>query len=313
MEFAGLLARCRAIIDPALDALFAVHPPSVAPAKSPKTDLEQQAAAVVPPERLLIACRESLAGGKRLRPYLMLSVAQMLNLVPTDYIKAACAVECVHTSSLILDDLPSMDDAKERRGRPTLHKRFDEATAILAAISLLMRGFELLAENASQLRTDDENATAATATLARCIGIEGMTAGQMIDLTLHKDSATLETMTAVATKKTAQLFVAAGTIPVLLSRKNPRDLAAVEAFSRNIGIAYQIADDIADNPKSDPRLPSYPAKSASNPSSFASALTPANAKATANELIDAALSHLRPYGTHAQPLRLLAEYISSRV
>jgi len=178
-----------------------------------------------------------LSGGKRLRPRLVLAIAGAGEAA----LDVGCAVEMVHTASLILDDLPSMDDARLRRGNPTTHRRFGEATAILAAVALIAEAFEVVArlDLAAGVRSR------LVALLSRSIGRNGMSAGQHLDLIRRAPDATsVGTLNAL---KTASLFAAAAEMAAVLRGMSDSQIRAVEAFARHFGQAFQLADDVLDN------------------------------------------------------------------
>jgi geranylgeranyl diphosphate synthase type II len=200
------------------------------------------------PERIHEAIRYSvLDGGKRLRPIMALAAARALDRDPSQVVKAACAIEYVHCCSLVLDDLPSMDDAAMRRGRPTTHKKFGVATSILAADALLMHAFKLVADNAVEAGADGAMVAAAVRDLATAVGSYGMVGGQHVDLEVAGcaavDKGTLEY---IQTRKTGALFVVAATLGGTLLGAASEGLDALSDYASNLGLAYQIVDDILD-------------------------------------------------------------------
>lgn len=281
---------------------------------------------------LRLALGHALSGGKRLRPYLLLSVAELLGNEPSDYIGAACAVECVHTSSLLFDDLPCMDDEPTRRGKLSAHNQFGEATAILLAVSLLAKGFELLADNASTLAAPAEAANRAVICLAQAAGISGMSAGQMTELHARAGSVDLETIETANLRKTSVLFAAATGLPAILSGADQHDIDVLRDYSINLGLAYQIVDDILDledAPNTHPDLERPEAARTEEGSSLESAMrlrpTPPEERPTiasmlgaeraflkAKEHISIALRAVEGYGPAAEPLRQLSHFILSR-
>ncbi len=208
--------------------------------------LEPRAGELARPRRLLEAMRyATLGGGKRLRPFLVIETARALGRTDHGPVRAGAAIECLHAYSLIHDDLPSMDDDDLRRGRPTVHRAYDEATAILAGDALQTLAFEILADPA----TDPNGETRAKlcAGLARAAGLAGMVGGQMLDL-LAETSAPLPVseivqLQAMKTGALLSFSVAAG---ALLAGADRGATTALDAYGRSLGAAFQIADDILD-------------------------------------------------------------------
>lgn len=195
-------------------------------------------------KRLTDAMRYSvLVGGKRIRPILMLAIAEMLNKPYTKVLPAACAVEYVHTSTLILDDLPCMDDSDLRRGRPSVHRKFGQSTAILASYSLMILAFKLLAENASAIRY-----------LSEAAGPSGICAGQFVDLKSAARKINRDTLTYLHKHKTADLFAASCRIAGVLSGAKPAQFKALGDYGRYLGLAFQVCDDMLSIDKSDAEL-----------------------------------------------------------
>ncbi len=249
------------------------------------------------------------APAKRLRPVLALLVAEVLRGDPEAVLPAGCAIEMVHTASLILDDLPAMDDAKTRRGRPTCHVRHGEATAILAAFALLNRGFEILAcgweggsDAAARCRVASE--------LSRAIGTDGMIAGQSLDLQLTDREIDFPTLEFIHSRKTGALFMAAAATGALSARAQPAELAAVVAYAKNLGLAFQIVDDLIDvtgGPEAGKDRGMDARKT-----TFVSFSGVEGARALAAELVAASQAAIEPFGPRGAPLRELARYVVTR-
>lgn len=200
------------------------------------------------PEAIHRAIRYAvMGGGKRLRPVVTLASCRALGFDPSTVVRCGCAVEYVHCCSLVLDDLPSMDDAGMRRGRPTTHRVFGVATGILAADALLMHAFKLVADNGVAVGADGPRMAAAIRDLATAVGSYGMVGGQHVDLETASgsgvDAATLEY---IQTRKTGSLFVAAATIGGTLLGADPASTDTLKTYARKLGLAYQIVDDILD-------------------------------------------------------------------
>ena len=190
------------------------------------------------------AARYSLfAPAKRLRPILSTFVAELLGGDSRRILPAACAVEMVHTSSLILDDLPCMDDATLRRGRATCHVRFGEATAVLAAFALLNRAFEILAAGwpGSPI---EAGRLALARDLAAAVGLDGMIAGQHRDLEMTEQPLDFGTLEFIHSRKTGALFMASAAVGVMATRASEGVRTAVLAYAKNLGLAFQIVDDV---------------------------------------------------------------------
>ena len=200
------------------------------------------------PARLVAAMRHALlAGGKRFRPFLVVECARLF-LPQSDaedgLWRVAAAVECLHTYSLIHDDLPAMDDDDLRRGKPTAHRAFDEATAILAGDALLTLSFDMLAER--QSHPDPAVRADLVATLARACGVGGMAGGQMLDLAAESQTPDADEVRTIQLMKTGALFAAACEMGALWAGADSDDRAALAGYGRMLGLAFQIADDLID-------------------------------------------------------------------
>jgi geranylgeranyl pyrophosphate synthase len=228
---------------------------------------------------------------------------------PEAVLPAGCAIEMVHTASLILDDLPSMDDAKLRRGRPTCHVAHGEATAILAAFALQNRAFEILAEG----WPGGPDATArskAARELTRAIGTDGMIAGQSVDLQMTDRVIDFKTLEFIHSRKTGALFMASAAIGAQSARAQPAELGAVVAYAKNLGLAFQIVDDLIDvtGGSEAGKDTGQDAKK----TTFVSFSGVEGARALAAELAAASQAALEPFGARAQPLAELARYVVVR-
>ena len=266
------------------------------------------------PASLHAAMRYSVfAGGKRVRPILMLAACEAVGGDIERALPAACAMEMIHTYSLIHDDLPAMDDDDFRRGRPTNHKVFGEAVAILAGDALLTEAFILLsAPGASPV--DPARRLAVVREIAWGAGSHGMVGGQVVDMESEgKDDIDLATVQYIHTHKTGALIKASITAGALLGGADERQQAALTRYGELVGLAFQIADDILDIEGTTEEL----GKDAGSDQARGKATYPAlvglaEAKRRAQELMELALESLAGFGPVADPLREIARYIVQR-
>ncbi len=267
-----------------------------------------------PPESLHAAMRYAvLGGGKRVRPLLVYLTGEALGAPPARLDAPAAAVELIHAYSLVHDDLPAMDDDDLRRGQPTCHRAFGEATAILAGDALQVLAFELLTTN-TQMVPDDHQRMAIVRELATASGTAGMAGGQAIDLWAQgreMDVETLETMHALKTGALIRASVLMGAWSA--DSPPPESLGALSAFGAAIGLAFQIQDDILDvEGDTDTLGKTAGADSARQKPTYPSVAGMAAAKQRAIELCEAAITALAPLGQAANPLREMASYIVHR-
>ncbi len=249
------------------------------------------------------------APAKRLRPILSLLVAEVLKGNPEAVLPAGCAIEMVHTASLILDDLPSMDDAKTRRGRPTCHVAHGEATAVLAAFALMNRAFEILAEG-WEGGPDAAARGGIARELARAIGTDGMIAGQSVDLLMTDLSIDFPTLEFIHSRKTGALFMASAALGAMAARARTAEVASVVAYAKNLGLAFQIVDDLID--ATGGQEAGKDVGKDLKKTTFVSFSGVEGARALAQELIAASEAALQTFGPRAEPLRELARYVVTR-
>jgi geranylgeranyl pyrophosphate synthase len=257
------------------------------------------------------AIEDSLfAPAKRLRPILSLLVAEVLRGNPALVLPAACAVEMVHTASLILDDLPCMDDATTRRGRPACHRAHGEATAILAAFALLNRAYEILAEGWPG-GPDDPIRAAVARDLAGAVGLDGMIAGQAADLAMTERLLDFPTLEFIHSRKTGALFTTSAALGAAAARATAAERAAVVAYAKNLGLAFQIVDDLIDVTGGTEQAGKDVGRDLKK-TTFVSFAGVEGARELARELIAASEATLSLFGDRAQPLRDLARYVATR-
>jgi geranylgeranyl pyrophosphate synthase len=259
------------------------------------------------------AFRYSLdAGPKRIRPALCYCAANIIspksNTVSTN--NAASAVELIHTYSLIHDDLPAMDDDDMRRGKPSLHKAYDEATAILVGDGLQARAFELIAD-AKDISAEQK--VRMVKVLANAAGMEGMVGGQYIDIQGTNSDMTLEELREMHSLKTGALIRASLALGGIAANASDTQLAALDDYGTHIGLAFQVVDDILDVEGDPETLGKTPGKDAeANKPTYVKLLGLEGAKAEARRLLEAALAALDGFGESADNLRELARYIVER-
>jgi geranylgeranyl diphosphate synthase type II len=235
----------------------------------------------------------------------------MFGAPPTDdVVDLACAVELVHACSLVLDDLPSMDDAELRRGRPTVHRAFGEEVAILAAFALLARAFQLVADAAQRLGMRRYASEDLVHHLADAIGTGGLVGGQALDLRSRPDETDLARLEYVHSHKTGALFLAAAELGAMAADARRRDLEAVARYAKNLGLAFQIEDDLLDA-TAGPAETGKDAGQDAGKTTFVSLLGVDGARALADELLAFAVDSLAPLGRKADPLRAIAELVGA--
>jgi geranylgeranyl diphosphate synthase, type II len=292
LELEFLLARNRSLVEVELNDLL----PSNA----------------ISPERVNQAIRWSVfAGGKRFRPALVLATGQTFDASIESLLKTACAFEMIHTYSLIHDDLPSMDDDDLRRGRPTCHVRFDEATAILAGDALQSLAFQTIAQD--ELLTD-RTKVSLIAELAKAAGTPGgMVAGQALDIEAEARQVSPGELEEIHRLKTGALIVAAARAGALIADANANELSVVSEYAAQLGLLFQITDDFLDVTASAEDLGKTPGKDArSAKATYPGLYGLDETKAAANEAHTAACAALATIDRPTDTLRLIADYILNR-
>ncbi|MEZ5758486.1 MAG: polyprenyl synthetase family protein [Emcibacteraceae bacterium] len=252
-----------------------------------------------------------LAGGKRLRPFLVMKSSSLYSVNPDHALRVAVAVECVHTYSLIHDDLPAMDDDDMRRGQPSVHKKFDEATAILAGDALLTLAFEILAD--SKTHPDAAVRCELIGLLSKAIGAMGMVGGQMIDLKAENQPLTDEEIIRMQQMKTGALIVFSCEAGAILAKVADEGRHNLANYGRDIGLAFQIVDDLLDIEGSSEDIGKTAGKDLeAGKATLVSLMGAKRARGMADELIDQAVKSLDKFDERADILRSLAGFVRHR-
>lgn len=253
----------------------------------------------------------ALGGGKRLRPLLLVATAEMYGVDRAAALRAACAVEAVHCYSLIHDDLPCMDDDALRHGKPTLHLAFDEASAVLAGDALQAFAFEVLADPDSF--GDPWTRAEMVLVLARAAGPAGMVGGQALDIAAETADFDLQAVTRLQQLKTGTLLGAAVEIGAILGKIPPEGRRQLRGYAHDIGLAFQIADDLLDHDGDADKVGKAVRKDgAAGKQTFVSLLGAERAREQSRMLVDQAIAHLASHGAEAELLRRIARYIVER-
>ena len=263
-------------------------------------------------DRLYAAMRHAaIGGGKRLRPLLVTATAALFHVDRAVAVRVGTAVEAIHVYSLVHDDLPCMDDDDMRRGKPTVHRAFDDATAVLAGDSLHALAFEILASQ--QTHPDPFVRGELVSTLALASGPEGMAGGQMMDIEAEKATFDLQTVMRLQALKTGALIAASVEMGAILGHIPPEGRTHLRGYARDIGLAFQIADDILDV-EGDPELAGKALQKDADAGkgTFVSLMGLERAKQQAEMLVAQANEHLSCYGSEANLLRAIANYITER-
>jgi geranylgeranyl diphosphate synthase, type II len=265
------------------------------------------------PEKIYQAMRYSLlAGGKRLRPILCLATCELLGGTVEMAMPTACALEMIHTMSLIHDDLPAMDNDDYRRGKPTNHKVYGEDIAILAGDGLLAYSFEYVATQTKNVTPD--KILQVIACLGRTVGAAGLVGGQVLDLESEgKSDISAETLSFIHTHKTGALLEASVVSGAMLAGAKEEDIAKLSKYAQNIGLAFQIIDDILDITATDEQLGKTAGKDLqAQKATYPSLWGIEKSRIQAQKLTTDAIAQLSDYGATAQPLRAIANFIVTR-
>ncbi len=249
-----------------------------------------------------------LARGKRVRGVLVVAVAEMLRGSQEQALAPACAVEMVHAASLILDDLPAMDDASVRRGKPVLHRVVGEANALLTAVALLNAAYDCL-HRAEGIK--DRLRRQIIGRLAWAVGARGLIGGQIVDLESTGKKLDLETLEFIHSHKTGALFNAAAEMGALVSGAKTSEIDQLSRYAKNLGLAFQITDDLLDY-SGNPDITGKDAGLDRDKTTFVDLCGIDGARKLTDELIDAALASLGSFGRRSRRLAALAEFVRSR-
>jgi len=264
--------------------------------------------------RLIEAMRyAAIGGGKRVRPLLVVSTAGLFGVSRDPALRAGAAIEAIHVYSLIHDDLPCMDDDDLRHGKPTLHKVYDEATAVLAGDALHALAFEILAD--PETSNDPFTRVELISTLGTASGAQGMAGGQMMDMVADEEGVSydLHAVTRLQQLKTGALLAASVEMGAILGKAPPQGRAHLRAYARDIGLAFQIADDLLDVEGDVEKAGKALRKdSEQGKQTFVTLMGVDKAREQARALVDQAIGHLAPYGPEADILRALARFIVER-
>ncbi len=253
----------------------------------------------------------TLAGGKRLRPFMVMQSAKLFNVDPARARRVAAVIEMIHSYSLIHDDLPSMDDADMRRGKLAVHKAYDEATAILAGDALLTYSFEILSE--PETHEDPRVRADLVCALAKAAGPQGMLGGQMLDLIGENESFDLGTISRMQRMKTGKLMAFACEAGAILGKASEQHRKALLNYAYDLGLAFQVTDDILDV-EADPAVTGKPANqdTQAGKSTFVSTMGKEQARQRAEMLVAQAKGHLHSFNGRAVLLEQLADYVLQR-
>ena len=265
-----------------------------------------------PESKLFEAMRAgTLAGGKRLRPFLVLSSARIFGVADDCAIRAAAAVECIHCYSLIHDDLPAMDNSDLRRGKPTVHKIYDDATAILAGDALLTLAFEILAD--PRTHEDPGVRCKIVTALAKASGANGMVAGQMLDLIAETTTLDIGAITRLQRMKTGELIAFSAEAGAILGKASVQHHNALRAYAHDLGLAFQIIDDLLDAEGTEEETgKSVGRDQKAGKATFVTILGADRARNQAKLLSEQAIQHLSVFDGRARQLEDVARFVVDR-
>ncbi len=262
--------------------------------------------------RVIEAMRYSaLSGGKRLRPFLTMTTSHIFKVDKESALRTAAAIEFVHTYSLIHDDLPAMDDDEMRRGQPSCHIMFDEATAILAGDGLLTYAFEVLSDDS--VHVDPNVRLALVTAVAQAAGCRGMVGGQMMDLSAEDKTLSIDEIIRLQRLKTGKLFAVACEAGAILGKCDEKRRHALSRYAHDVGLAFQMTDDLLDVEGSEDEMGKATRKDkTAGKATIVGSIGVKRAREQADILAQQARHHLRHFDGRAEPLRQLADYVVGR-
>ncbi len=252
------------------------------------------------------------AGGKRIRPILVIAVAEVFRKTAEDVINIACAIELIHTYSLIHDDLPAMDNDDLRRGMPTCHKVFGEALAILAGDALLTKAFQIMSQESGG-RSQESALLKTIYEIAKAAGSAGMVGGQVVDIESEGKEVVFPILEYIHIHKTGEVMCASCKAGAIMANAGNKELEAITRYGEAIGLAFQIADDILDaegNKEETGKNIGGDAKKGK--ATYPSVMGIEESRKRAKELVDIAITSLKDFDEKAEPLRAIARYIVER-
>lgn len=275
--------------------------------------LTQLSTRIDAPQPLQAPLRRSLtSAGKRVRGILAIAVGESVGAKAEKLLPAAAAVEMIHASSLILDDLPAMDDALMRRGAPTLHREFGEDLAILTSVALLNHAYGLVAESYAASAPRRWTLAQIVQRVVDAVGWQGCVAGEAVDLHSEASNLDFDTLEYIHSRKTGALFVASAAVGGMLANIHPASLQRIEVFAKNLGLAFQITDDVLDVTADAAELGKDVGKDAQR-LTFVKLAGVDGAQKLSRELVETSLAAIEPLGAQAKPLRDLAVMVRDRV
>jgi geranylgeranyl pyrophosphate synthase len=255
--------------------------------------------------------RSLTSSGKRVRGILVLAVGESVGAKPEKLALAAAAMEMIHASSLILDDLPAMDDALLRRGAPALHREFGEDLAILTAVALLNHAYGAIAQNHASCSPRRWPLAQVIQRVVDAVGWDGTVAGEAVDLHSEGSNLDFDTLEFIHSRKTGALFVASAAVGGMLANIHPAPLQRIEVFAKNLGLAFQITDDVLDVTGNAEQLGKDVGKDAQR-LTFVKLAGVDGARKLSEELVETSLAAIAPLGASAKPLRDLAAFVRVR-